>query len=166
MTLGKRNRTAGHAWERHLAQIFNVLGYPHVVTTRSESKSRDDDKVDLINKNERRNGQFVFNVQAKNTAGHLPYAKLLAEMPQEEGIVNIIAHKQTKRVNSRFVTIGQYVTMTLDDFITLITLAARSTALTPEIIAFYGTITKQVVRDPKTRDSETILPQSGSIPEC
>lgn len=119
-TSGKRNRRAGHNWERELAESFRKLGFPHVVTSRSESRSRDDQKVDLINRDERKNGQFIFNVQAKNATKHLKYAKLLAELPTEPGIINLIAHKQTERGSTYFVPTGKYVMLTLDDFLKLV----------------------------------------------
>lgn len=116
MTPGKRNRTAGSNWERELVKFFRELNFPHVVTTRSESRARDARKIDLMNEEERTNGQFVFNVQAKNATGHLKYAKILSEMPTETGIINLIAHKQTEKTNERFLPKGKFVIMHLDDF--------------------------------------------------
>lgn len=116
MTNGKRNRQAGHGWELELAKFFRELGFLHVVTTRSESRARDARKIDLMNQQERVNGQFVFNVQAKNMIGHVKYAKLLGEMPTEEGIINIIAHKQTIKKGTRFIGAGKYVIMQQEDF--------------------------------------------------
>jgi hypothetical protein len=137
MTNGKRNRAAGHGWERKLVDMFKKVGFEHVVTTRSESKSRDDDKIDLMNKNERKNGQFVFNVQAKNVANTLKYAELLREMPNEKGIINVVAHKQTKRVGTRFVPQGTFMIMSLDHFFTLISIAVKEGLLTPELVKIY-----------------------------
>lgn len=116
MVSGKRNRAAGHGWERELAEQFRKLGFPHVVTSRSESRARDAQKVDLINKDERINGQFVFNIQAKNVKGHLRYAKLLGELPRFEGVINVVAHKQTEKVNERFLPKGKYAIMEFGDF--------------------------------------------------
>ena len=120
MTNGKRNRQAGHKWERQLAAIFRSIGFPHVVTTRSESKSRDNQKVDLINKDEANNGRFPFNVQAKSATVSLKYAKLLSEMPKDRGVMNIVMHKQTRKVNNNFVESGRYVIMYLNDFVELV----------------------------------------------
>lgn len=133
-TNGKRNRTAGHNFERELAEFFRGLGFSHVVTARSESKSRDDDKIDLMNTQEGKNGRFVFNVQAKNTTGHVKYAKLLAEMPNEDGVINIVMHKQTEKNSSgRFIQKGKYVIMSVEDFEKMIKLYnAKGVTLTPE----------------------------------
>lgn len=124
MTNGKRNRSAGHGWERELTEFFRGLGFPHVVTTRSESRARDNSKVDLMNAEERKNGQFAFNVQAKNATGHLKYAKILSEMPNEDGIINVIFHKQTEKTEGgkRFLPKGKFVIMTMADFERLIKL--------------------------------------------
>lgn len=130
-TNGKRNRSAGHAWERRLAEIFKDLGYEHVVTTRSESRARDNSKIDLMNKDERYNGQFPFNVQAKNKVGNLRYAELLAELPKEEGIINVVLHKKTQKVGTRFLPAGHYAVLRLYDFLTLLQLLG---VITPEMI--------------------------------
>lgn len=120
MMNGKRNRRAGHGWERQLAELFREIGFPHVVTSRSESRSRDAQKVDLINKDELINGRFPFNVQAKTTTNHVKYAKLLDEMPIIEGVTNIVIHKQTQKTGTRFLPIGEFVIMKLSDFKQLI----------------------------------------------
>lgn len=116
MTNGRRNRRAGCNFERNLADEFRQLGYVHVVTTRSESRSRDAEKIDLMNKDELVNGRFPFNVQAKTTTNHVKYAKLLAEMPTVVGVSNIVVHKQTQKVGTRFQPVGTYVVMMFADF--------------------------------------------------
>lgn len=120
MTNGKRNRQAGHSLERGLAEVFRSIGFPHVVTTRSESRSRDNQKIDLMNKDERINGRFPYNVQAKNSTAHLKYAKLLSEIPTVPDVMNVIIHKQTEKVGTRFLPRGQYAILYLKDFLTLI----------------------------------------------
>lgn len=161
---GKRNRIAGHGWERDLVKVFRELGYTHVVTTRSESRARDNAKVDLMNTMERKNGQFVFNVQAKNAVGHLPYGKLLAEMPVEDGIINCVLHKQTKRVNSRFVVTGKYAILDFEDFKTLIRIAVKEGLLTPELVRIYGDSSGKVEDSVVKGDSKSILYGTGIIP--
>jgi hypothetical protein len=164
MTSGKRNRAAGHTWERELASLFRMLGFPHVVTTRSESRARDNQKVDLINKDERKNGRFVFNVQAKNAVGHIPYGKLLAEMPDEPGVINVIAHKQTERRNTRFVGTGEFVVMNLNDFLTMVKIATKEGYLTPELVQIYGEPTPEVDGTLTRGIEKTVLHGTGIIP--
>jgi len=117
---GKRNRSAGNGWERELAELFRAIGFPHVVTTRSESRSRDAQKIDLMNKNEGVVGRLPYNVQAKNTTGHLKYAKVMSEMPVEKGIVNVILHKQTERSGIRFICRDKFAILKMDDFINMV----------------------------------------------
>ena len=120
-TNGKRNRKAGHSFELELAKRFREIGFPHVVTTRSESRSRDDSGIDLINKDEATNGRFPFNVQSKNSAARPPYPKLLSDMPAVTGVINVVIHKQTeKNQNGRFLPVGKYAILNLDDFMDMI----------------------------------------------
>ncbi len=137
MTPGKRNRNAGSNWERELVKFFRELNFPHVVTTRSESRARDARKIDLMNEQERTNGQFMFNVQAKNATGHLKYAKVLSEMPTEEGVINVVMHKQTEKTETsgRFLPKGKFAIMHMEDFEKLIKLFNKhGIVLTPQAI--------------------------------
>lgn len=117
---GKRNRQAGHNFELEIAREFRELGFPHVVTTRSESRSRDDQKIDLMNKDEAKNGRFPFNVQVKNSTVHLRYAKILSELPSTPGVINVVIHKQTEKVNERFLPKGKYAILHLSDFLSMV----------------------------------------------
>lgn len=119
-TNGKRNRSAGNSWEREVAQILREIGFPHVVTTRAESRIRDAQKVDLINRDEFKNGRLPYNIQAKNVKGHIQYGKVLAEMPTDSDIINVIFHKQTVAHNGRFVTRDKFAILKMDDFLKLI----------------------------------------------
>lgn len=120
MTNGKRNRSAGNGWERELADLFRKLGFPHIVTTRSESRSRDAQKIDLMNKDERVNGRFPYNVQAKNVTGHLKYGKVMAEMATTPGVINVILHKQTEKTGERFILKDKFAILKMDDFINIV----------------------------------------------
>lgn len=109
---GSRNRTAGHNWERDCVALLKEL-YPEVVTSRAESRTRDDQKVDLCYTGE-------LNVQCKNLSQKVDYVKVLGEMPEEEGQINVIFDKQTRKKGTRFLPAGKYVHLTLDDFMNLI----------------------------------------------
>lgn len=119
-TNGKRNRSAGHGFETSTAAKLREIGFPHVVTCRSESKSRDDCGVDLINKNERVNGKLPYNIQCKNTTERPHYDRLLAGMPLEADAINVIFHKYTRRAGDRFHPIGHYAILEMGDFLELI----------------------------------------------
>jgi hypothetical protein len=109
---GKRNRTAGHSWERECCKLLRDK-YPEVVTSRSESRRRDDQKVDLCYTG-------TLNVQCKTNANRLDYVSILDEMPEEEGQMNVIFEKKTvKTPKGRFVEEGRYVHMLMEDFLEL-----------------------------------------------
>lgn len=119
-TNGKRNRSAGNGWERELAELFRSLGFTDVVTSRAESRARDAQKVDLMNKDERNNGRLPYNVQAKNTTNHLKYGKVLSEMPNTPNVVNVILHKQTEKTGNRFICKDKFAILKMEDFITIV----------------------------------------------
>ena len=120
-THGKRNRTAGHKWERTCAKLLVNTGYPHVVTSRSENRKRDADKIDLMNTDEHENGLLPYSVQCKTLSTTAPYPKLLDEMKDLEGATKVVFHQQTKKSDKgRFMESGRYACLYLDDFIKII----------------------------------------------
>ena len=60
-----------------------------------------------MNRDERVNGRFPYNIQAKNTTNHLKYGKVMAEMATTPGIINVILHKQTEKKKWNKVYMGQ-----------------------------------------------------------
>lgn len=117
-----RNRRAGHKFELTIRNAFRDIGYPHLVSSRSESRSRDAQKVDLINQNEGVNGRFPYNVQCKNTTRRTEYNKLLAELPTDSKAINVIVHKMTsntgkKNVQGTFSKLGVYAILDFDSFL-------------------------------------------------
>lgn len=119
-TNGRRNKQAGSSWERTLAQWFREIGFKDVITTRQGSRELDALKIDLMNSNTSKEGRLVYNIQAKNIKGHIPYAKVISELPREEGIKNVICHKMTRKVGNRFVEQDQFAILYLDDFMEIV----------------------------------------------
>ncbi len=120
-TPGKRNRIAGHNWERECVKLLIKVGFPHVVTSRSESKKRDADKIDLMNTDEHENGLLRYSVQCKTLSNAAPYPKLLSEIKSLKGALKVIFHKQTKKSEKgKFVETGRYAILYMDDFLDLI----------------------------------------------
>ena len=111
--MASRNRTAGHGWELNcIKQIKDI--YPDAVSSRSESRRRDDQKVDLCYTGD-------FNIQCKNVATRCNYVEILESMPKEEGRINVIFEKKTRKsANGRFMEEGRYVHLNMNDFIKLI----------------------------------------------
>lgn len=71
---GKYCREKGHAYERKIAKELNELGFD-VVTSRSESKSTDDNKVDLIDLSK----NLPIQIQLKKTSNIPNYFKIRSE---------------------------------------------------------------------------------------
>lgn len=114
--MSKRNRTAGHDWERKCAEILRTF-FPGIVTSRSANLLKDAKKVDLVNADELRDGELPFNFQCKSTCNGANYHKILNDMPDGD---NILLHQYKKKANKNFVTRGEYVVMTMDTFLKLL----------------------------------------------
>ena len=115
-----RNRTAGHNLELEIVNAFKKCGFPHAATSRSENRTRDAEKVDIINHNEFRNGRLPYNIQCKNTSGPIPYQKLLEEIESIEGITNVVIHKKTEKVGTKFMPRGKFAYLHLKDFLQMV----------------------------------------------
>lgn len=113
---GKRNRNAGHNYERLWAQIFRNMGYDKCKTTRQVSRLLDSCKVDLA---------FIpYNFQAKRVKAPINYTELFDSIieslkenyPENDAQLTyppIIAHKRGPK--------DEYIIMRPEDFITLAT---------------------------------------------
>lgn len=122
----RNNRTAGHNYERETAKEFRELGFCACSTSRLESRSRDNDKVDLCNKDESINGRLPYNIQCKTLLGRADYITLLNEMPSDGIEINVVLHKATKKSKAGlFRSVGQYALMNKSDFYRLVKLIAN-----------------------------------------
>lgn len=123
--MANRNRTAGHSFECKVAAMFRAAGFEHVVTSRSESKSRDDAKIDLINKNEADNGRLPYDVQCKCVRGRVKYDVLLKEIKGTGSTIKVVVHQSTTRKIDKnkkisFHPVGEYAIVHLEDFMALL----------------------------------------------
>ena len=114
------NRRRGNGYELECVKKLKHL-FPHIVTARSESRSRDNEGVDLMNNNERKNGFLPLDVQCKNFVTRVKYDDILARMPNTA--IPVIFHKKTEKRGTKFFETGQYAILNLDDFIELVDLA-------------------------------------------
>lgn len=119
-TNGKRNKVAGTNFEREVVNTLKEMGFPHLSSTRLESRARDAQKIDVMNKNEHINGRFRYNLQCKNVVGALKYAKVLSELPKDGSGINVVLHNQTARCGTRFITKDQFAFLNMSDFFLLI----------------------------------------------
>ncbi len=114
---GSRNRNAGHKYETDSAKrVRECFKWPHVVTCRAESRTRDNEKLDLINHNEYTNSRMIYDIQLKNTTVNVNYHKLMGEMPDLKETMPVILHKKTEKKNDRFMPVGEYAIMKADDW--------------------------------------------------
>lgn len=66
------SKAKGNAYEVRIAKELRDLGFTGVVTARSESKSKDDDKIDLIDKD----SKLPVEIQLKRTIAIPQYFKI------------------------------------------------------------------------------------------
>ena len=69
--IGKQNKQRGSNFERQIAKQLRELGFQGCVTSRSESKSTDDNKIDIIDKNKQL--PFDMQIQTKKTSSTPSY---------------------------------------------------------------------------------------------
>ena len=133
MGKANRNRTAGHTWEREIATILNTFDkiIPEVGTARELSTFFDANKVDIVTKAITHMDDLGLAIQAKTTTTNVSYGKLLVELRENiKNILKIIAipvifHKQTKRINTRFMPRDKFAILFMDDFISIFVDMAR-----------------------------------------
>lgn len=116
MAKRRNNRTAGHNFERDIAARYREI-FPHIVTSRSENRTRDNQGIDFVNKDEAVTGRLPLNIQAKKTTS-LNY-QVLEDIPKLEGVLNVVIHRKTKRKGSLIMSEGTYVIMHEQDFFDL-----------------------------------------------
>lgn len=118
-TNGKRNRQAGHAYERQIVKELRQLGFPEAVSARSESKNLDDQGVDICNTR-------GFHFQCKNSKTNPNYVELLESMPttlygrEDLPHIPVILHKKTKKAKANFFPVGEYAILKKEDLYKLI----------------------------------------------
>jgi len=119
-----RNRSAGNGYELTTAHRLRECGYPEAASTRECNKARDNKKVDICNRNEgdEGEGRMPFNIQCKNLCTNANYVKILQEMEKHNGTKrpNIVLHKKTKKVGTKFMPEGEYAIMSAESFYELL----------------------------------------------
>ncbi len=111
----KRNRARGVEYERAIAKELRSLGYESVVTSRSESKSMDDKKIDLIDSE----GKLPFLPQLKATINTPDYFGIEKECPIKDKPF-VIFWKKIQPTDSTFRAIGEIVMLPKKFFYDLI----------------------------------------------
>ena len=116
-TMGKQNKQRGSNFERQIAKELRELGFVGCVTSRSESKSTDDNKVDIIDKNKQL--PFDMQIQTKKTSSTPSYFGI-REQSTVDNETFVIIWSKTKRAKEKMVTVGDCVMLPKSMFYKLI----------------------------------------------
>lgn len=111
----RNNRNRGNAYERRIAQELRDLGYEGVVTSRNESKSMDDKKVDLIDPT----GKLPFYPQLKATIKTPDYFAIKKACPLKDKPF-VLFWSRIQPTESTFRSIGEVVFIDKEFFYKLI----------------------------------------------
>ena len=84
-SIGARNRRRGNDYERKIAKELRELGFSGVVTSRSESKNMDNNKVDLIDTE----NKLPCYIQLKKTTSTPQYFSIQKEttVPKDKFVI-------------------------------------------------------------------------------
>lgn len=115
--IGKQNKQRGNNFERKIAKDLRDLGFTQVVTSRSESKSTDDNKVDIIDKGKQL--PFDMQIQTKKTSSTPSYFGI-REQSTVDNESFVIIWSKTERKGEKMMTVGNCVMMDLKMFYKLI----------------------------------------------
>ena len=100
--MANRNRTAGHNYERQIAQELRERGF-NAITSREGNRQLDSLGVDLVT-------NFVLRPQMKCMCNTPNIEEILS------GMAGILFWKKTRKSGSRFMPVDEYVIMSKQDF--------------------------------------------------
>ena len=112
---GKYCRQKGHSYELKIAKELREIGYKGIVTSRSESKRMDDNKIDLVDIE----NKLECYIQLKNTVSTPQYFTIESGCSLKDKPFVLIWNKQVKG-NTNFKSEGELVIMPKDYFYKLI----------------------------------------------
>jgi predicted AAA+ superfamily ATPase len=114
---GAYNRTRGQRAEQRVVNELKSLGFTEVVSSRSESKATDDNKIDIIDKAQKL--PFGLNIQVKHQIQTPQYFKIRSESTAPNETFVILWDKQEPR-EKNIITVGRCAIMDIDLFYKLI----------------------------------------------
>lgn len=109
------SRNKGNRYEAQIAKELRELGFTGVKTSRSESKSTDDNKVDIVDTEHK----LPVNIQIKKTQAIPSYFKIRSESTVDPKTFTIIWNKQEKK-ETNICSIGECVIISKELFYELI----------------------------------------------
>ena len=115
---GAYSKNKGNRYELKIIKELTELGYDGLKSSRSESKSLDNDKIDIAQDRDAEN-QLPFYVQCKCTKNKPSYQDIIPGCPRKDRPLVVFHNYQVnKEVNMG--SIGEYVIMTKEYFYELI----------------------------------------------
>jgi len=108
-------RVKGHAFELRIRDWFRELGWDKAVSSRSESKNKDDQGIDLCYTD-------PFHIQAKAVEKLGSIHDILERMPKGPHY-NLVFHKRNRK--------GTIVAMTIEDFKELLQMLIQNQIIKP-----------------------------------
>ena len=109
------SKNKGNRYEAQIAKELRDLGFTGVKTSRSESKSTDDNKVDIIDTQHK----LPVNIQLKKTQSIPSYFKIRSESTVDPKTFAIIWNKQEKK-ETNICSVGECVIISKELFYDLI----------------------------------------------
>lgn len=115
---GSYARNKGNSYELKIIKELTNLGYDGLKSSRSESKSLDNDKIDIAQDRDVQN-ELPFWVQCKCTKTTPNFEQIIKDCPRKQKPMAIFWNKQiNKEVN--MATAGEYVVISKQYFYSLI----------------------------------------------
>lgn len=109
------SKNKGNRYEAQIAKELRELGFTGVKTSRSESKSTDDNKVDIVDTEHK----LPVNIQIKKTQSIPSYFKIRDESTVDPKTFAIIWNKQEKK-QTNICSVGECVIVSKELFYELI----------------------------------------------
>lgn len=112
---GAYNKRRGNAYEQKIAKELRELGFKNVKTSRQESKSADDNKVDIVDTG----NKLPCSIQLKRTINTPQYFKIRSESTVDPKYFVLIWNKQEAK-ETNICSVGEAVILDKQFFYELI----------------------------------------------
>jgi hypothetical protein len=118
--MSSRNRTSGNNYEREIVNELKELGYS-CTTSRNTSRTLDAKGIDVFtDMNDIQGKVLPVYIQCKNSKSAIDVVSFYNNRDLPTDKPTVIFHKKTKKATSRFVSQGEYVYMTKEDFLKIL----------------------------------------------
>lgn len=112
---GAYSRRKGNKYELKIIKELIDIGYPGLVSSRSESKSLDNDKIDIADPE----NVLPFYVQCKCTKVYPKYSEIIDVCPRKDKPLVIFHNKQINKTTN-MASAGEFIIMLDSFFLTII----------------------------------------------